>query len=65
MMPPMRIVIERDGLEFTVGIDGDLSWDDLGAIQHINEQHGKQIPARHLQAVIAVLRIFPGSEIQS
>lgn len=63
MLPPKRIVIVRDGFEFSVGTGGDLSWDDLGAIRDTSRRQGRQIPAASLRAVVEVLRVFPGAEV--
>jgi hypothetical protein len=64
---------ERDGVKFTVGPDGDLSWNDVAAIalqlrrqnMHKDEKQQKtKISGEALKAVLLVKKIFPDAKVE-
>jgi hypothetical protein len=71
--PPRQITIDRDGVRFTVGEDGDFSWDEIEALQlqmdHWNghqrsDKAVEQLSSEMLKAVLDVKRVFSGAEVE-
>ena len=60
--PPVRLVIERDGVETSVGEGGDLAWSD---VRNLGRQHKRRpLPAELVGCVVRVLKHFEGARVE-
>jgi hypothetical protein len=73
MTDPRQITIERDGISFTVGDEGDFSWAEMDALQQQmlcwNAHHPKQTSVKKLspemlKAVLEVKKVFSGAVVE-
>ena len=68
------MVVERDGVRFTIGEGGDFSWAEMAALQlqidrwntfrlQSGETPGKKLPSDILEVILEIKKIMPGAEI--
>lgn len=68
--PPDNVLIERDGLSFTVGKRADLKWSDVVNLDRQRQRSNwflgtslETIPRDMLEALVLTMRVFVGSSI--